>query len=133
MATVSLPRAAAAREPVVTRAEFDALVARVTRIEHARDADDAAWVHAVAASTAAATFTARELRAHARVDHALRRAVRGMTAREIGARLRRLRDHALGGLVVRLVKRTHGERIWWVSVVDDRHANPGVAPPSGAE
>ena len=111
-------------DPVLER--LAALETRVAALERRQEVDDRELLRTIATAIGAATFTARDLRAHVRVDHTLALVLATMTTRELGARLRRLRDRPFSGLVLRLIKRTHGERVWSVAVIDNRHANARV-------
>jgi hypothetical protein len=113
-------------------ARIAALEARVQRLERqARRADesDRNLVRTIATVAGGHVFTTADLWRHRAVDPRLQ----DLSRRALGARLRALRDRSFDGLVLRLVKRSHGLRWWTVAVTDDRHADPGQAPPDAAE
>ena len=114
-------------------ADVQALRARVETLERRFEADDRDYLRAIAEAFGTAAFTAPLLHRHRGRDPQLRRFLHEPTVRAMGTRLRRLRDRPLGGLVLRLVKRSHGVRVWVVSVADDRHADPCVVPAPRAE
>ena len=111
------------------RAIVDALAARVDALERARDADDRAYVRSLADAFGATPFRNVDVRRHRRVDPRLR----ALSPREVGARLRALRGRSIDGFVLGVVKRSHGVRLWAVSVIDDRHEVTSAAPPVGAQ
>jgi len=87
-------QAATAAPAAVSRAEFDALAARVADLERARgprDGEDLALLEQLIVSTSGLLFGALDLQRHASVDPALAEALAGaclQTPGEIGAWLR---------------------------------------------
>jgi hypothetical protein len=74
--------------------------------------DDGAWLAIVGASVRGHVFSVKELRAHRVVDRELRRALAGMSAKAIGARLRRLAGRNIDGWIVQRVDRVGDGCIW---------------------
>jgi len=105
------------------QADIAELRQRVTVLERtARPAlDDASWLTVIANAVAGRVFSVSELRAHRRVDRALRRALAGMTAQQIGTRLRQLTDRRLNGLILQRVGRDEAGCSWLV-----RHVEAGT-------
>jgi len=114
-----------------------ALTARVAALERRLEADDRAWLVALAEAVGALEFTLEELSAPAlrRTSPRLRALLRGRSRREVGAICRRLRDRVIDGLVLRRgqTKRTRAGVTWRVYHVDDIHLDPCQAPAPGAE
>jgi hypothetical protein len=110
-------------------AKFDALRADLAgrRVPH----DDGPFLLAIATATAGRVFSSGELRAHARVDADLARALGRLSSRQIGKRLRAAAEHDQGGVTVRRVGRDGDGTLWEVQV-RDLHAHAGAGEDGGA-
>ena len=86
----------------------------------------------LAASVQGHVFSILELRAHARVDQDLRRAIRALTNQQLGKRLQDLAGRDVGGFVVQRVTRDANGVVWAVSATPDLHAGGGVSVETGA-
>jgi len=94
-------------------------------------ADDRDLLRAILASIGdGVLFSARELLEHAGLDPVLARALRGVTAKGLGKRLRRLEGSPSQicdgntGCVIRAVGRDEHGRIWVLQVVGDLQPDP---------
>jgi hypothetical protein len=114
------------------RATVQRLDARVQALEHpAPRMPDAAWLVTIAEATQGRVFSVAELRAHRRVDAALRRALAGMSNQQIGKRLRRLHQRPVAPFRVDHLGRDQAGAIWQVRV-DDSHADAGAVGNDGS-
>ncbi len=95
--------------------------------------DDARFLLTIAASVQGHVFSILELRAHARVDPDLRRAIGALTNQQLGKRLRDLAGREnVGGLVVQRVTRDEHGVVWAVSATPDLQAGAGFSTKTGA-
>ncbi|HET6959796.1 MAG TPA: hypothetical protein VFI56_24555 [Vicinamibacterales bacterium] len=72
---------------------------RIENLEYTR-IDDRELLAAIVASTRGRAFTSKELHAHAAVDRELAAALRGLTVRRLGHRLRTLAGTAIDGWTI---------------------------------
>lgn len=118
------------------RCELGALADRVAVLERqarGRVDDDAALMRVLVGSVGDTVFSARELVAHARVDHELQAALRSRTTQQVGKRLRAMVDQPRGGFVLRRIGRDHAGTIWAVQVLDDLHAGSFLGGEAGEQ
>ena len=93
-----------------------------------------ALLDAIDAAAQGRVFSAAELVAHAGVDARLADALRGMSAKRVGKRLRAIAGRVCGGIVLQRVGREAGGTLWAVvQVADDHlHAPAGDSIETGA-
>src|SRR5689334_13673785 len=92
------------------------LTDRIATLERRTSADDRLWLRALVAVVGGASFTVADLLAMRPHHPRVRALLRGW---KVEYRLRDLRDRPLGGLVLRLIKRSHGVRLWRVAMIED--------------
>lgn len=113
--------------------EVRGLRADLARRRGGRDqAADARLVHALAGRIGGSAFTAAEVVRHGAVDGELQAALEAaglVDGRLVGATLRRLRDRAIDGYVVRSIGREADGAIWCVRACGDSHTGCSPARP----
>jgi len=109
-------------------ADVEALRDRVSALERQlrrQDDDDRDLVRAIVTAVHAdVLFSAGDLVEHGTIDRALGQALGGLTARQLGKKLRELADRPLGGFAIVRVDRNSAGTIWMVQVCGDLHREP---------